>query len=494
MSQDPQKSAPPRAQALLAVVMLLGFLIVCVVSLAVVETVTSAKPISYFLAQAMGTGNGSQNDAVPVITLVPTYTPTFASVAEVSTPYPATNTPKPSPTTTPIRTETPTLPTPTWTPPAATNTPIIIIPTDSPSPVPMEEPTATPTETTTHTPTVISTETATETPDAQATKTAIVQITATARVKNRAASQATATAEAAPTKTRATATRKPPPLPPPEGRIAFPVFNTTKATYDVFIANIDGSAQQLVMDNASQPSRSPNGRDLAFRRWKSDERGIETVNLDGTGLKRLSTFLEDATPAWTADGGHLLFFSRRESDRQSRVYRVDFHAGDEQTLTEGGSAVYGEMPSAMPDGRIIYRTTFPASGIAVMNGDGSNRIMVVEDGSATAPAASPNGNVILFMSQRDNGWEIYRIQVDGSGLKRLTENAANDGLPTWSPDGRYIAFASDRDGQWSIWVMNANGGNQRRMFALPGPLDGRVTREPEFITRGWIEERLSWQP
>jgi Tol biopolymer transport system component len=51
------------------------------------------------------------------------------------------------------------------------------------------------------------------------------------------------------------------------------------------------------------------------------------------------------------------------------------------------------------------------------------------------------------MSQRDLNWEIYvMVNLDIYTVKRLTENAANDGLPIWSPDGRTIAFASDRCG------------------------------------------------
>ena len=50
------------------------------------------------------------------------------------------------------------------------------------------------------------------------------------------------------------------------------------------------------------------------------------------------------------------------------------------------------------------------------------------------------------MSQRNGNWEVYRVNLDGTGLTRLTDNGANDGLPVWSPDGSSIAFASNHDG------------------------------------------------
>ena len=57
------------------------------------------------------------------------------------------------------------------------------------------------------------------------------------------------------------------------------MFNAATGSYDIYIANIDGSNMQFIIERASQPALSPNGQQLAFRRWKSDERGIETMNL-----------------------------------------------------------------------------------------------------------------------------------------------------------------------------------------------------------------------
>ena len=148
----------------------------------------------------------------------------------------------------------------------------------------------------------------------------------------------------------------------------------------------------------------------------------------------------------------------------------------------------------MPDGRIVLRTTWPQHGLVMASADGSGAQTILEDGSATAPAVSPDGASIAFMSNRDGNWEIYRIQADGSGLRRLTSQGARDGLPAWSPDGKTIAFLSDRDGAWNMWAMNADGSSQRKLFALPGPPDGIVQHEAEYSSRGWEEERISWGP
>jgi Tol biopolymer transport system component len=95
------------------------------------------------------------------------------------------------------------------------------------------------------------------------------------------------------------------------------------------------------------------------------------------------------------------------------------------------------------------------------------------------------------MSRRDGNWEIYLVNADGSGLQRLTNDPAEDGLPTWSPDGRALAFVSRRGGSWGMWAMAPNGSGQRLLFALEGSPDGFVGRDTN-TSRGWLEERISW--
>ena len=70
---------------------------------------------------------------------------------------------------------------------------------------------------------------------------------------------------------------------------------------------------------------------------------------------------------------------------------------------------------------------------------------------------------IVFRSNRDGNWEIYVMNADGSGQKRLPNIAGSDWLPSWSPDGKKIAFQSYRDGNGEIYVMNADGSEQKRL-------------------------------
>ena len=65
---------------------------------------------------------------------------------------------------------------------------------------------------------------------------------------------------------------------------------------------------------------------------------------------------------------------------------------------------------------------------------------------------------IAFVSARDGNPEIYSVRVHGRrGVKRLTNEPADDVDPAWSPDGKRIAFVSARSGSYEIYVMNADG-------------------------------------
>jgi TolB protein len=291
--------------------------------------------------------------------------------------------------------------------------------------------------------------------------------------------------------TRGSAGRPPVSL---SGKIVLPLWDEGSEVYSIYSVNADGSNLRKIVENASSPALSPDGAQLAYRDWARDNRGIVVSNADGSAPLRLTAFLEDVLPSWSADGKRITFSSYRESDRKSRIYYLWADREIDWVLKRGQEAVYGEDPYWMADGRIAYtlHTGRPVDQLLTMNGDGSKPEVLIDDPTVRSPAASPDGRFIAFMSMRNGNWDLYRLNVDGSGLIQLTDQTDNDGLPTWSPDGESIAFVSDRGGFWGLWVMNTDGSNSRLITALPGSVDGIVRDEQDYLTNGWLEEQISW--
>jgi dipeptidyl aminopeptidase/acylaminoacyl peptidase len=91
-----------------------------------------------------------------------------------------------------------------------------------------------------------------------------------------------------------------------------------------------------------------------------------------------------------------------------------------------------------------------------------------------APTLSADGRTIVapvtrFAMDEDKSYvDLWRWNADGSGQRRFTTDAANDGAPTISPDGRYVTFVSQRsdDKAPQLYVMALDGGEARRLTKL----------------------------
>ncbi|MDB4875678.1 MAG: surface antigen [Gemmatimonadetes bacterium] len=93
---------------------------------------------------------------------------------------------------------------------------------------------------------------------------------------------------------------------------------------------------------------------------------------------------------------------------------------------------------------------------------------------ATSPTWSPDGRQLAFSGNLGGITDLYIVNADGTGLRRLTNDKFGDLQPQWSPDGKTIAFASDRDSAsldllrlkpWRITVLDVA---TRAITVLPG--------------------------
>ena len=127
----------------------------------------------------------------------------------------------------------------------------------------------------------------------------------------------------------------------------------------------------------------------------------------------------------------------------------------------------------------------------------------VSSGAQHGPVFSPDGSKIATSFWQTDHWEVHVMNADGTGEVRLTETPItvlidqqlagkdaqswNNAAPAWSPDGSQIAYVTDRTGAYEIWIMNADGSNQH-------PLLSAATMDSLGMHYDGMDERMiSWR-
>jgi Tol biopolymer transport system component len=176
------------------------------------------------------------------------------------------------------------------------------------------------------------------------------------------------------------------------------------------IRNVDGTGEQVLpspagADGTWHATFSPDGSKLAVEAWGITDTtvfdGIFVMNADGshptmlTNADSIECYCEDENPYFTSDGTRIVF--------------------NRQNWTNGASDIY----IMKTDGTEVTRLT---------GGTGANFDPLIVRDAATSV------DRILFSSNRDtvnagrDGFDIYKINLDGTGLQRLTSNSLYDGF------------------------------------------------------------------
>jgi TolB protein len=160
------------------------------------------------------------------------------------------------------------------------------------------------------------------------------------------------------------------------------------------------------------------------------------------------------------------------------------------TMLVGATATGAIAQEFEPGERIIYVSAElePSGEIHLLTDAGTTRL-TNNTFSEGYPRWSPDGNLILFYSNRDGNNEIYVMEADGSGQTNLTNDPGGDAIAAWSPDGTRIAFASGRTGDTEIFVMNADGSDPVNVSNNPGGNDWAPDWSPDGTRITYISNR-----
>ena len=241
-----------------------------------------------------------------------------------------------------------------------------------------------------------------------------------------------------------------------------------------------GAQRDLETGDAIQPSWSPHGYRIAY--WsliRGSQRDIWTVGADGTkALAVTDDPALDWNPVWSPDGEELYFISDRGGSMNLWRVRIDEHTGHTRGAPQPVTvpASYIKFLSFSADGkRFIYSQAQRRVNLSSIELD-KTRMVTIGDPAPVDMAVnnmanfsfSPDGTKVVYDTLGEPREDLWISNPSGAGRRRLVADGLNR-VPVWSPNGEEILFFSNRGGFYDQWSIHPDGSGLRQLTAVSEP-------------------------
>lgn len=153
----------------------------------------------------------------------------------------------------------------------------------------------------------------------------------------------------------------------------------------------------------------------------------------------------------------------RTKGRGREIWTMDYDGFGAEPWTQNGSI--NMSPTWDRDGALVWSSYLGGEGSRLWRqapGQKARPMLPGVPGMQISASASPQDGEIALASSIDGQTEIWRAMPEGRAV-RLTYSPALEVSPSWSPNGQSIAFTSDRTGSPQIYVMDREGSGARRL-------------------------------
>jgi eukaryotic-like serine/threonine-protein kinase len=263
-----------------------------------------------------------------------------------------------------------------------------------------------------------------------------------------------------------------------EGVIEIMARSTTS---QLWIIDVDSGEKKLLFKgDAVHPQWSPHGTRIAF--WglsgEGGQRDISSISATGGEPSKITTNpAVDWNPVWSPDGKFVYFSSDRGGSMNLWRTSIDETSGKaigEAKPVTSPSLWSGFISISLDGKNLTYTSLERRSNIEKLAFDPEKETITgppvpVTTGSKVYdfPSVSPDGEWVTFRSigkQED----IYLSKIDGTEVRKLTDDPYRDRGPSWTPDGKRIVFYSDRTGRYQFWSINADGSGLHQLSETTG--------------------------